>query len=65
VGGLRLNVADGKPNKGPVRQLFDGRGELLQCLTTRLHLDLKLVVSESVLQRPNDVLIRLFGWYTM
>jgi hypothetical protein len=41
VGGLRLNVIGGKPNKGPVRQLFDGRGELLQCLTTRLHPGLK------------------------
>jgi hypothetical protein len=40
--GLRLNVADGKPNKGPVRQLFDGRGKLLQCLTTRLHPGLKV-----------------------
>jgi hypothetical protein len=56
-----------------VRQLFDGRGELLQCLTTRLHPGLKvwpvsrrqLVVSESVLQRPNDVLIRRLGWNTM
>jgi hypothetical protein len=35
VGGLRLNVVVGEPNKGPVRQLFDGRGELLQCLTTQ------------------------------
>jgi hypothetical protein len=42
VGGLRLNVAFGKPNKGLVRQLFDGCGELLQCLTTRLHPGLKL-----------------------
>jgi hypothetical protein len=42
VGGLRLNVADWKPNKGPVRQLFDGRCELLQCLTTRLHPGLKV-----------------------
>jgi hypothetical protein len=25
VGGLRLNVVGGKPNKGPVGQLFDGR----------------------------------------
>jgi hypothetical protein len=41
VGGLRLNVAFRKPNKGPVRQLFDGRGELLQCLTTSLHPGLK------------------------
>jgi hypothetical protein len=30
VGVLRLNMVDEKPNKGPVRQLFDGRGELLQ-----------------------------------
>jgi hypothetical protein len=41
VVGLRLNVVGGKPNKGPVRQLFDGRGELLQCLSTRLHPGLK------------------------
>jgi hypothetical protein len=41
VGGFRLNVADGKPNKGLVRQMFDGRGELLQCLTIRLHPGLK------------------------
>jgi hypothetical protein len=26
VGGLRMNVADGELNEGPVRQLFDGRG---------------------------------------
>jgi hypothetical protein len=42
VGGVRLNVVGGKPNKGPVRQLFDGRDELLQCFTTRLHTDLKV-----------------------
>jgi hypothetical protein len=42
VGGLLVNVAFGKPNKGLVRQLFDGRGELLQCLTTRLHPALKV-----------------------
>jgi hypothetical protein len=42
VGGLRLNVTYGKPNKGPVCQLFVGCGELLQCLTTRLHHGLKL-----------------------
>jgi hypothetical protein len=70
VGGLRLNVVFRKPNKGPVRQLFDGHGELLQCLTTSLHPGLKvsrrqLVVSESVSQRPNDVLVRCFGWDTM
>jgi hypothetical protein len=41
VGGLRLNVVGGKPNKGQERQLFDGRGELLQCLATRLHPGLK------------------------
>jgi hypothetical protein len=29
VGGLRLNEADGKPNKCPVSKLIDGRGELL------------------------------------
>jgi hypothetical protein len=68
VGGLRLNVVDGKPNKGPMRQLFDGRGELMQCLATRLHPGLKvwsvsrrqLMVSESVSQRPNDVLVQCF-----
>jgi hypothetical protein len=65
VGGLRLNVAIGKPNKGPVSQLIDGRVELLQCLTTRLHPGLKVrpvsrrqqVVSESASQSSNDVLI--------
>jgi hypothetical protein len=72
VGGLRPNVVDGKPNKGPVRQLFDGRGELLQRLTTRLHPGLKVLsvsrsqlVSESVSQRPNDVLVRRFDWDIM
>jgi hypothetical protein len=35
-------VVDGKPNKGPMRQLFDGRGELLHCLATRLHPGLKV-----------------------
>jgi hypothetical protein len=29
VGGLRLNEADGKPNKCPEVQLLDGCGELL------------------------------------
>jgi hypothetical protein len=42
VGGLRLNVVYGKPNKSPVRQLFDGRGELLQRLTTCLYPGLKV-----------------------
>jgi hypothetical protein len=42
VCGIRLNVAFGKTNKGPVCQLFDGRCELLQCLTTRLHPGLKV-----------------------
>jgi hypothetical protein len=43
VVGLRLNVVGGKPNKGLLlRQLFHGRGELLQCLTTRLHPGLKV-----------------------
>jgi hypothetical protein len=42
LGGLRLNVAFGKPNKGLVRQLFDGRFEHLQYLTTRLHSGLKV-----------------------
>jgi hypothetical protein len=73
VDGLRLNVVGGKPNKGRVGQLFDGRGELLQCLSTRLHPGFKvrpvsrrqLVVSESVSQRPNDVLVRRFGWDTV
>jgi hypothetical protein len=73
VGGLRLNVVDGKPNKCPVRQLFYSRGELLQRLATCVYPGLmlrpvsrrQLVVSESVLQRLNDVLIRRSGWDTM
>jgi hypothetical protein len=73
MGGLRLNVAFGKPNNGLVRQLFDGRGERLQCLCTHLHPGLEvwsvsrrqLVVTESVSQRPNDVLVRCSGWDTM
>jgi hypothetical protein len=42
VGCLRLNVVGRKPYKGLVRKLFDGRDELLQCLTTRLHPGLKV-----------------------
>jgi hypothetical protein len=42
LGGISLNVAFGKPNKGLVRQLFDGRSKLLQCVATRLHPGLKM-----------------------
>jgi hypothetical protein len=73
MGGLCLDEADGKPKKCSVCQLLDGCGELLQCLAARLSPDLELrpisrrqlVVSESILQCPSDVLIRRFGWDTM
>jgi hypothetical protein len=42
VGGLQLNVVGGKPNKALVRQLLDGRSELVQYLATRLHPGLKV-----------------------
>jgi hypothetical protein len=42
VGGLRLNETDGKLNSCQVRQLFDNRVEVLQCLAACLQNDVEL-----------------------